>query len=66
MMSTFYFPSRTCPCGSPQLDPDRLYCPACLTAMGIRMAEEMSEQRGWGIRGYEDPSNFPDEPEVSI
>lgn len=56
----FYFPRTRCPCGSPQLDPDRLYCYTCLNAMSIRMAEELSEQRGGGIRGYLEPSNFPE------
>lgn len=53
-VSRFTFPDQRCPCGSPQLDPDRLYCPACLNAMGIALAEEMSLQRDWGIRGYLD------------
>ena len=51
----FTFPGWDCPCGSLQLDPDRLYCPACVAAKSIRIAEEMSLQRGWGIRGYIDP-----------
>lgn len=54
----YHFPAPWCPCGSPQLDPDRLYCATCTEAMGVRMAEELSEQRDWGIRGYLDPDNF--------
>lgn len=48
----FTFPDPSCPCGATQLDPERLYCFACVEAMGIRMAEEMSVQRDLGIRGY--------------
>ena len=35
----FTFPRLTCPCGSWQLDPDRLYCETCRQEMSIAFKE---------------------------
>ena len=40
----FTFPRLTCPCGSWQLDPDRLYCETCRQEMSIAFKEAYS----WG------------------